>query len=48
MIGLKVAMDYQISILPMVTFHVAQLLIDTVIADRMAESTHRAIERPER
>jgi sodium/bile acid cotransporter 7 len=48
MIGLKVAMDYQISILPMVTFHVAQLLIDTVIADRMAESTRRAVERPER
>jgi len=41
MIGLKVALDYQISILPMVTFHVAQLLIDTVIADRMARRTVR-------
>lgn len=41
MIGLKVALDYRISILPMVTFHVAQLLIDTVIADRMARRTVR-------
>jgi sodium/bile acid cotransporter 7 len=39
MIGLKVALDYHISILPMVTFHVAQLLIDTLIADRMARRT---------
>lgn len=38
MIGLKVALDYQISILPMVTFHVAQLLVDTVIADRLART----------
>jgi len=49
MIGLKVALDYQISILPMVTFHVAQLLIDTLIADRMARRTaelaSRAAER---
>lgn len=39
MIGLKVALDYHISILPMVTFHVAQLLIDTLVADRMARRT---------
>ena len=38
MIGLKVALDYGISILPMVTFHVAQLLVDTVIADRLARN----------
>lgn len=38
MIGLKVALDYQISILPMVTYHVAQLLVDTVIADRLARA----------
>ena len=36
MIGLKVSLDYGVSILPMVTFHIGQLLVDTVIADRMA------------
>ena len=39
MIGLKMAMDCGVSILPMVTYHVGQLLIDTLIADRWR---HRA------
>lgn len=34
MIGLKLAMDCGVSILPMVVYHVGQLLLDTLIADR--------------
>ncbi len=34
MIGLKIALDCGVSIVPMVAFHVGQLLIDTLIADR--------------
>ena len=34
MVGLLMAMSLQVSILPMVTYHVMQLLIDTLIADR--------------
>lgn len=34
MIGLKMAMDCGVSIIPMVAFHVGQLLLDTFIADR--------------
>lgn len=33
MVGLKVAMDLGFSILPMVSYHICQLLIDTVLAD---------------
>ena len=44
MIGLYVALTYYggLTLLPMVSYHVAQLLADTVIADRLAE---RALER---
>lgn len=42
MVGLKVSLDMQVSILPMVAFHVAQLLVDTLIADRFAKSAKRA------
>lgn len=35
MIGLKVALDLGVSILPMVTFHVGQLIIDILIADQL-------------
>lgn len=34
MIGLKMAMDCGVSIIPMVAYHVGQLLMDTFIADR--------------
>jgi solute carrier family 10 (sodium/bile acid cotransporter), member 7 len=34
MIGLKMALDCGVSIVPMVAFHVGQLLLDTLIADR--------------
>ncbi len=33
MVGLLMAMSLQVSILPMITYHVMQLLIDTLIAD---------------
>lgn len=35
MIGLKLALDCGVSIIPMVAFHVGQLLLDTFIADKM-------------
>lgn len=41
MIGLKLAMDCGVSILPMVAFHVGQLLLDTFIADRWRGITAR-------
>lgn len=48
MIGLKVCLDLQVSILPMVAFHVSQLLVDTLIADRMAKSVAPAALDPQR
>ena len=38
MVGLQVCLDLGITILPMVAFHVAQLLVDTLIADRMRQA----------
>ncbi|MDP6444926.1 MAG: bile acid:sodium symporter [Pirellulaceae bacterium] len=35
MVGLQVCLDLNLSILPMVTYHVGQLIIDTLIADRL-------------
>ena len=35
MVGLQVGMDLHVSILPMVVYHVGQLFLDTVIADRI-------------
>jgi sodium/bile acid cotransporter 7 len=34
MVGLLMAISLQVSILPMVAFHISQLFIDTLIADR--------------
>lgn len=49
MVGLKVSLDLQVSILPMVAFHVAQLLVDTLIAERMAKtSALAALDPPSR
>ena len=39
MIGLKMALDCGVSILPMVAFHVGQLLLDTFIADYIKRGT---------
>lgn len=41
LIGLSVALEIQASILPMVAYHVCQLLIDTVIANRLSETGRR-------
>lgn len=38
LVGLQVSMDLGFSILPMISYHVGQLLVDTVIADRLARS----------
>jgi sodium/bile acid cotransporter 7 len=35
MVGLKISLDLQYSILPIVVYHVGQLLVDTLIADRL-------------
>jgi sodium/bile acid cotransporter 7 len=42
MVGLQVSMDLGYSILPMVVYHVGQLLVDTVIADRFRKHAERA------
>jgi sodium/bile acid cotransporter 7 len=34
MIGLQIAIECGVSVLPMIVYHVGQLLIDTVVADR--------------
>jgi solute carrier family 10 (sodium/bile acid cotransporter), member 7 len=39
MVGLQVSMDMGVSILPMVAYHVGQLLLDTVIVDRWRGSS---------
>ena len=41
MIGLSIAVSLQISILPLLAFHSLQLVIDTVIADRMTAQRER-------
>ena len=38
MVGLLVAVSLQITILPMVTYHIMQLIVDTVIADRYRQA----------
>lgn len=43
MIGLMVAIDWGVSVLPMIMFHGAQLLIDTVWVDAIARRRPRAI-----
>ena len=35
MVGMNVSMGAGFSVLPMVAYHVGQLLVDTVIADRL-------------
>jgi sodium/bile acid cotransporter 7 len=40
MVGLLVAISLQVSILPMVAYHVSQLFVDTLIADRFRKTAH--------
>lgn len=37
MVGLQVSLELGVTILPMITYHIGQLLADTVVADRMRE-----------
>jgi len=37
MVGLQVSLELGVSVLPMITFHVGQLLIDTLVVDRWRE-----------
>ncbi len=39
MVGLEVATQLGVNILPMVTYHISQLLADTFVADRLREAT---------
>ena len=34
MVGLQIAIDCGVSVIPMITYHLGQLLIDTIVADR--------------
>jgi sodium/bile acid cotransporter 7 len=34
MVGLQIAIDCGVSVIPMLVYHLSQLIIDTVIADR--------------
>jgi len=47
MVGLLMAMSLRVSILPMVTYHVMQLLIDTLIADHFRRQGERESELKE-
>jgi sodium/bile acid cotransporter 7 len=40
MVGLQVALACQLLILPMVVYHVGQLIVDTIIADRWRRPPH--------
>src|SRR5262249_29507311 len=34
MVGLQISLELGVSVLPMITYHVGQLLIDTIVVDR--------------
>jgi sodium/bile acid cotransporter 7 len=42
MVGLQVAIDLGFNIVPMVLYHITQLLLDTLIADRFKQNTQSA------
>lgn len=39
MVGLEVAAQLGVNVVPIVTYHISQLLVDTVVADRLREGT---------
>ena len=39
MVGLQLCIELQVEMLPMVAYHVGQLLVDTLIADRLRKRT---------
>lgn len=48
MIGLALAIDLRASILPLLTYHISQLFIDTFFADRMRQSEATALPHESR
>ena len=46
MVGLQICLDAGVLILPMVTYHIGQLIVDTVFADRFAAQAAAAKDRP--
>lgn len=46
MVGLQIAIDCGVSVIPMIIYHLAQLVIDTVVADRWKSSGTLTTSRP--
>lgn len=46
MVGLQIAIDCGVSMLPMIVYHIGQLLVDTLVAQRWAAKETRLMERP--
>lgn len=44
MVGLQIALDCGVSVLPMIIYHVGQLMIDTVIVQRWAKRNQRTLD----
>lgn len=47
MIGINLAIDYGVSILPMISYHVSQLLVDAFIADYWRHWNQRSVRQTE-
>lgn len=45
MVGLQIAIDCGVSMLPMIVYHIGQLLVDTLVAQRWASVQERAAEQ---
>lgn len=46
MVGLQIAIDCGVSVVPMLVYHISQLVIDTVIAERWKERSDQQTESP--
>ena len=42
MVGLQIAIDCGVSVVPMIVYHLSQLVIDTIVADRWRRGSHEA------
>lgn len=47
MVGLQIALDCGVSVLPMIIYHVGQLMLDTVVAQRWSERQNAALAHAE-
>lgn len=47
MVGLQIALDCGVSVLPMIIYHVGQLMLDTVVAQRWSERQNTAFAHAE-